>query len=70
MSTSRFDHMRGICNTVKLFLTTCNHYSPPKTQTGVPPLVECPLLIIQYIRSYPPYLKAVFSIRNPKSPTP
>jgi len=27
----------------------------PKPQTGGPPLVSCPQLLIQYIRSYPPY---------------
>jgi hypothetical protein len=36
----------------------------PKPQTGGPPLVFCPRLLIQYIRSYPSYLEAVFSIRN------
>jgi len=27
----------------------------PKPQAGGPPLVGCPRLLIQYIRSYPPY---------------
>ena len=27
----------------------------PNTQAGRPPLVGCPRLLIQYIRSYPPY---------------
>jgi len=31
----------------------------PNTQAGGLPLVGCPLLAIQYIRSYPPYLEAV-----------
>jgi hypothetical protein len=35
-----------------------------KPQAGGPPLVGCPQLLIQYIRSYPPYLEAVSSIRN------
>ena len=30
----------------------------PKPQAGVPPFVGCPRLLIQYIRSYPPYLQA------------
>jgi hypothetical protein len=30
-----------------------------KPQTGGPPLVGCQRLLIQYIRSYPPYLEAV-----------
>jgi len=29
----------------------------PNPQPGGPPLVECPRLFIQYIRSYPPYSK-------------
>jgi hypothetical protein len=37
---------------------------PPNPQAGGPPLVGCPRLIIQYIRSYPPYLEAFSSIRN------
>jgi hypothetical protein len=37
---------------------TLNH------QAGEPPLVGCPRLLIQYIRSYPPYLEAVISIHN------
>jgi hypothetical protein len=31
----------------------------PKSQAEGPPLVGCPRLLIQYIRSYPPYLQAV-----------
>jgi len=30
-------------------------------------LVGCPQRLIQYSRSYPPYLEAIFSIRNPKT---
>jgi hypothetical protein len=30
----------------------------PNPQAGRPPLVGCPRLLIQYIRSYPPYLEA------------
>jgi hypothetical protein len=36
----------------------------PNPQAGGPPLVGCPRLLIQYIRSYPPYLEAVSYIRN------
>jgi hypothetical protein len=40
-------------------------FSPtPNTQTGEPPLVSCPLLLIQYINIYPLYLEAFSSIRN------
>jgi hypothetical protein len=38
--------------------------SPPNHQAGESPPVGCPLLLIQYIRSYPPYLEAVSSTRN------
>jgi hypothetical protein len=34
------------------------------TLAGGPPLVGCPRLLIQYIRSYPPYLEVVSSICN------
>jgi hypothetical protein len=33
-------------------------------QSGGPPIFSYPRLLIQYIRSYPPYLEAVSSIRN------
>jgi hypothetical protein len=33
-------------------------------KAGEPPLVCCPRLLVQYIRSYPPYLQAVSSTRN------
>jgi hypothetical protein len=36
----------------------------PNPQAGGPPLVGCPRLLIQYIRSYPPYLEGDPSIRN------
>jgi hypothetical protein len=36
----------------------------PNPPTGGPPPVGCPRLLIQYIRSYPPYLEGVSSIRN------
>jgi hypothetical protein len=36
----------------------------PNPQAGRPPLVRCPRLLIQYIRTYPLYLEAVSSIRN------
>jgi hypothetical protein len=36
----------------------------PNPQAGGPPLVGCPRLLIQYIRSYSPYLEAVPSICN------
>jgi hypothetical protein len=37
---------------------------PPNPQAGGLPPVGCPRLLIQYICSYSPYLKAVSSIRN------
>jgi hypothetical protein len=37
-------------------------FSPtPNPQAGGPPLVGCRQQLIQYIRSYPPYLEAVSS---------
>jgi hypothetical protein len=36
----------------------------PNPRAGGPPLVGCPRLLIEYIRSYPPYLEGVSSIRN------
>jgi hypothetical protein len=40
---------------------------PPNPQARGPPTVGCPRLLIQYIHSYPPYLEAVSSIRNPRT---
>jgi hypothetical protein len=37
---------------------------PLNTQAGGLPPVGCLRLLLQYIRSYPPYLQAVSSIRN------
>lgn len=31
---------------------------------GGPPLVNCPLLLTEYVHSYPPYLEVITSIRN------
>jgi hypothetical protein len=36
----------------------------PNPRAGGPPLVGCPRPLIQYIRSYPPYLETISSIRN------
>jgi hypothetical protein len=36
----------------------------PKPQAKGPPFDSCPRLLVQYIRSYPPYLEAVSHIRN------
>jgi hypothetical protein len=36
----------------------------PNRQAQGPPLVGFPRMLIQYLRSYPPYLEAVSSIRN------
>jgi hypothetical protein len=52
-----------------MFVTNCFLYRgivrpcpTPKLEGHSP--VCCPWLLIQYIRSYPPYLKAISSIRN------
>jgi len=51
---------RGIISPCEYFLTGVFHgealLAPrPTPQAGGPPLVGCPRLLIQYIRSYPPY---------------
>jgi hypothetical protein len=49
----------------KLIFLRLGIVSPtPNPQAGGPPLVGCPRLFVQYIRSYPPYLEAVSSICN------
>jgi len=45
-------------------VTTISPVSNPQSEG--PPFVDCPRLLIQYIRSYSPYLEAFFSIRKPK----
>jgi hypothetical protein len=40
---------------------------PPNLQAEGPPTVGCLRLLIQHIRSYPPYLEAVSSNRNPRT---
>jgi hypothetical protein len=51
----------------QLCFTMRSCYPTPNSQAGGPSLVGCPRLIIQYIRSCPPYLEAVSSIRNPRT---
>jgi hypothetical protein len=49
----------------KLIFSRRGVVSPtPNPQAGGPPLVCCPRLFIKYIRSYPPYLETISSIRN------
>jgi hypothetical protein len=49
----------------KLIFIWCGVVSPtPDLQAGGPLFVKCARLLIQYIRSYPPYPEAVFSILN------
>jgi hypothetical protein len=47
-----------IRNKFKIF-TVKNSYHLANTQAGGQPLVGCPRLLNQYIRSYAPYLQAV-----------
>jgi hypothetical protein len=53
---------------LRIFVTSLFFYgellAPRPTQAGGPPLVGCPRLFIQYIRSYPSYLEGVSSIQN------
>jgi hypothetical protein len=46
------------------FMRSCKPPRPNPPLAGGPPLVYCPRLLIQYIRSYPPYLEDASSIRN------
>jgi hypothetical protein len=58
--------LRGFVNifVTSLFFTVRSCSPTPNPKAGGPPLVSCPRLLIQYIRSYPPYLEGVSSIRN------
>jgi hypothetical protein len=47
-----------------LFFTVRSCYPTPNPQARGPPLVGCPRLLIQYIRSYPPHLETISSVRN------
>jgi hypothetical protein len=47
----------SFCNMIS-FLRWGVVSTSPSTKTGGPPLVGCPRMLIQYIRSYPPYLEA------------
>ena len=40
----------------------------PKPQAGGPPLVGCPLRLIQYIRSYPPYWRPFLHLQPEDMP--
>jgi hypothetical protein len=52
----------------KLVLLGGGIVSPsPHLQAGGPPLVGCPLQLIQYSHSHTPHLEAVFFIRNSKT---
>jgi hypothetical protein len=59
-------HVRGFLWIVvtRLFLQWWVVSLTPNHQAVGPPFFGCPRLLIQYIRSYPPYLEAVPSIRN------
>jgi hypothetical protein len=53
---------KTVCNGTSVQDSQQNYYLPwgiintsPNPQVGVPPLVVCSLLLVQYIRSYPPY---------------
>jgi len=41
---------------------------PPNPQAGGAPFFGSPRLLIKHIRSCPPYLEAVFSVRNLRAP--
>jgi len=50
-------HPARECFLTKLFLQGGVVRASPNPQAGGPPLVGCPRLLIQFIRSYPPYRK-------------
>jgi hypothetical protein len=65
----------GICSHYLTFRNMLDSYgegllAPRTTQAGGPPVVGCPRLLIQCIRSCHPYLNAFSSIRNHDAPCP
>ena len=48
------------CFTTQFVFRVRSFSTSPNPQTGRPPLVICPGLPIQYIRSYPPYCRQFF----------
>jgi hypothetical protein len=51
----------------KLYFTVRSSYPSPNPESGGPAPVGSTWLLIQYIRSYPPYLDAISPIRNPRT---
>jgi len=45
-------------------------WSAPRPLQGGPPLVDCPRLLIQHIRSYPPYWKPFLHLQPEDAPCP
>jgi hypothetical protein len=61
--SSQWIQVRGF---FRIFVTSLFLWSEKLlAQAGGPPLVGCPRLLIQYIRSFPPYLEGVSSINSP-----
>jgi len=60
------DNLHQVCTSRHLMLSFWFSGPCPNSQAW-PPLVDCLLLLIQYIRSYSPQQEAVCSIRNPTS---
>ena len=56
-----------ICNMFK-FLWRGVGSTLPNSQAGEKRLVGCPLLLIQHISSYPPYLEAVLHLQPEDAP--
>jgi hypothetical protein len=60
-----FINSHALCNIIARWVLWWGDGSlSPNPQAGGPPLVGCPRLLTQYIRSYPLYLEAVSSIRK------
>jgi hypothetical protein len=56
--------LRLFFNKIVFIVWSCQ--TPANSKDGGCPLVGCPRLLIKQIHSYPPYLKAVSCIRNPR----
>jgi hypothetical protein len=69
LSSFRTTYFGSLSHHLNIFVTSLflrwGVVSPtPNPQAGGPLLVGCPRLLIEHIRSYPPYLEGVSSIRN------
>jgi hypothetical protein len=59
LRTSPIPRRLWLCRNITKFLWQAVVSVSPNPQAGESPLFGCPRLLIQYIRSYPPYLEAI-----------